>query len=79
MSDCELAYSTFQKPTRIITINRAALQKDFTFHPTQKPICLYEWVITNYAAAGDKILDTHAGSGGVPSGSVQDRSRISGL
>lgn len=63
MSDCELAYSTFQKPTRIITINRAALQKDFTFHPTQKPICLYEWVITNYAAAGDKILDTHAGSG----------------
>lgn len=39
------------------------MQKDHTFHPTQKPIRLYEWIITNYAAAGDKILDTHAGSG----------------
>ena len=63
MSDCELAYSTFQKPTRIVVMNRAELQKDFTFHPTQKPIRLYEWVIQNYAQAGDKILDTHAGSG----------------
>lgn len=63
MSDCELAYSTFKKPTRIVVINRAELQKDHTFHPTQKPIRLYEWVIANYAAAGDKILDTHAGSG----------------
>ena len=63
MSDCELAYSTFKKPTRIVVINRAELQKDHTFHPTQKPIRLYEWIITNYAAAGDKILDTHAGSG----------------
>lgn len=63
MSDCELAYSTFQVPTRIVSIGRAALQKDNTFHPTQKPIRLYEWVIMHYAAAGDKILDTHAGSG----------------
>ena len=63
MSDCELAYTTFQKPTRIVVINRAELQKDHTFHPTQKPIRLYEWVIQNYTAAGDKILDTHAGSG----------------
>lgn len=63
MSDCELAYSTLQVPTRIVTINRAELIKDATFHPTQKPIRLYEWVISHYAAAGDKILDTHAGSG----------------
>ena len=32
-------------------------------HPTQKPIALYEWIISQYAKAGDKILDTHAGSG----------------
>lgn len=73
MSDCELAYSTFKKPTRIVVINRAELQKDHTFHPTQKPIRLYEWVIANYAAAGDKILDTHAGSGACLRGSIPDR------
>jgi site-specific DNA-methyltransferase (adenine-specific) len=32
-------------------------------HPTQKPVKLYEWLLTNYAKAGDKILDTHLGSG----------------
>ena len=31
-------------------------------HPTQKPVKLYEWLLTNYAKSGDKILDTHAGS-----------------
>lgn len=32
-------------------------------HPTQKPVALYEWLICQYAKEGDKILDTHAGSG----------------
>ena len=32
------------------------------FHPTQKPVKLYEWLLTNYAKQGDKILDTHGGS-----------------
>ena len=32
-------------------------------HPTQKPIALYEWLLKNYAKPGDKILDTHLGSG----------------
>jgi len=31
-------------------------------HPTQKPVKLYEWILTNYAKPGDKILDTHGGS-----------------
>ena len=31
-------------------------------HPTQKPIKLYEWLLSNYAKQGDKILDTHVGS-----------------
>ena len=44
-------------------MNRVELLKDGTFHPTQKPVKLYEWVISRYAKAGDKILDTHAGSG----------------
>ena len=61
MSDCELAYTSFNVPTRIVTMNRVELLKDNTFHPTQKPVKLYEWVISRYAAAGDKIIDTHAG------------------
>ena len=32
-------------------------------HPTQKPVSLYEWLLTNYAKEGDRILDTHLGSG----------------
>ena len=32
------------------------------YHPTQKPIALYEWLLMNYAKEGDKILDTHGGS-----------------
>ena len=31
-------------------------------HPTQKPVKLYEWLLSNYAKTGDKILDTHGGS-----------------
>ena len=34
-------------------------------HPTQKPICLYEWLLINYAKENDKILDTHFGSGSI--------------
>ena len=34
-----------------------------TIHPCQKPVALYEWLLTHYAKQGDKILDTHLGSG----------------
>jgi site-specific DNA-methyltransferase (adenine-specific) len=36
-----------------------------SIHPTQKPIKLYEWLLMNYAKEGDKILDTHLGSGSI--------------
>ena len=62
MSDCELAYSSFDVPTRIFTKNRVALLQEGTVHPTQKPIVLYKWLLSNYAKPGDKILDTHVGS-----------------
>lgn len=35
------------------------------FHPTQKPVKLYEWILQNYASEGDLILDTHVGSGSI--------------
>ena len=65
MSDGELAYSSFDKATRQVTINRVELLKDGTIHPTQKPIKLYEWLLANYAEQGQKILDTHLGSGSI--------------
>ena len=36
--------------------------KELRIHPTQKPVALYKWLLTNYAKPGDKILDTHVGS-----------------
>lgn len=63
MSDCEIAYSSFDSPTRIWQQNRCILRTDGTIHPTQKPIKLYSWLLTNYAEPGQRILDTHLGSG----------------
>ena len=64
MSDCELAYSSFDKATRIYTINRGLIaQSGGSIHPTQKPKKLYEWILKNYAETGQRILDTHLGSG----------------
>lgn len=63
MSDCELAYSSFDVPTRVFVKNRVVLKKEGTIHPTQKPVALYKWLLSKYAKPGDKILDTHLGSG----------------
>ena len=42
---------------------RQSVQKEINrFHPTQKPIALYRWILQNYAKKGEKILDTHGGS-----------------
>ena len=37
--------------------------KEERFHPTQKPVALYKWILSRYAKEGDRILDTHLGSG----------------
>jgi len=60
-SACEFAWTSFNKPSKIFT-SRGELDK---IHPTQKPIKLYEWILENYAKEGDKILDTHLGSGSI--------------
>jgi len=63
MSDGEIAFTSFQKATRQIKINRGFIAKNGgSIHPTQKPVKLYEWLLMNYAKEGDKILDTHRGS-----------------
>ena len=61
-ADFELAYTSFTSRARIYTLVR---EMGVRFHPTQKPIKLYEWLLMNYAKEGDKILDTHLGSGSI--------------
>ena len=39
--------------------------KEIRIHPTQKPVQLYKWLLKNYAEKGQKILDTHLGSGSI--------------
>ena len=56
MSDCELAYTSFNVPTRIIVMNRVELLKDGTFHPTQKPVKLYEWLYQDMRKQETKFL-----------------------
>jgi site-specific DNA-methyltransferase (adenine-specific) len=63
LADGELAWTSFDKAMRIITIHRATANQENKLHPTQKPVKLYDWIFANYAKEGDKILDTHVGSG----------------
>jgi site-specific DNA-methyltransferase (adenine-specific) len=66
MSDGELAFTSFQIAMRRKIINRGQLMiEGGTQHPTQKPILLYKWILDKYAKQGDKILDTHLGSGSI--------------
>lgn len=63
MSDGEMAWTSFKKVTRMIDIHRTHLWQEKPSHPTQKPVKLYNWIYANYAQEGQKILDTHLGSG----------------
>lgn len=63
MSDCEIAWSNFNCPTRIFTYNRCELLKDGTVHPTQKPLALFAELIREYSKPGDIIFDPFIGSG----------------
>ena len=60
-ADAELAWTSFKKPTRIKKLSSNS--NGGKIHPTQKPVALYAWLLNNYAKQGDKILDTHVGSG----------------
>ena len=59
-SQWEMAWTSFGKPAGLFKFDNRTGDK---IHPTQKPVALYEWLLTHYAKPGDKILDTHLGSG----------------
>ena len=67
-ADCELAWTSFKTAVRKYEFRwHGMLQgdmknKEIRIHPTQKPVALYKWLLTNYAKEGDLILDTHVGS-----------------
>ena len=63
MADCEFAWTSFDKNAKIFKHARNTSEK--RIHPTQKPVQLYKWILYNYAKPGDKILDTHLGSGSI--------------
>lgn len=58
-SECEFAWTSFDEVARIYKLNP---NQSGRFHPTQKPVALYRWLLQNYAKPGDLILDTHVGS-----------------
>ncbi len=67
-ADGELAWTSYDKTLVKAKIKYTGFQgmdKGGKIHPTQKPIKLYEWLLMNYAKEGDKILDTHLGSGSI--------------
>ena len=60
MAMCEYAWTSFNANAKMFEFS--AVGQSGRFHPTQKPIELYKWIISNYANEGDTILDTHVGS-----------------
>ncbi len=68
-ADCELAYTSFPTAVRMFKYRWSGMlqgdmkNKEQRIHPTQKPIKLYQWILSKYAQKGQRVLDTHLGSG----------------
>ena len=69
-ASAEYAWTNCKKPAKVFRYSIHKTMSDRKseggkIHPTQKPVKLYEWLLMNYAKEGDKILDTHLGSGSI--------------
>jgi site-specific DNA-methyltransferase (adenine-specific) len=67
-SDGELAWCSdgnSLKFARFLWAGYRKCEETERFHPTQKPVALYKWLISRYAKHGELILDTHGGSGSI--------------
>ena len=69
-ASCEYACTNYKQPAKVFnfSIHKTMSERKGEggkIHPTQKPIQLYQWLLENYAEQGDKILDTHLGSGSI--------------
>jgi len=69
LSDCEIAYQSFNKLvikyTHAWSGFRKGKDKSQRIHPNQKPLGLYKWLLKNYAKPGQTIFDSHVGSGSI--------------
>jgi site-specific DNA-methyltransferase (adenine-specific) len=61
-SQIELAWTSFDYPAKLLKLDNRTSGK---IHPTQKPVELYQYCLTKFAKPGDKIIDTHLGSGSI--------------
>lgn len=64
-SDFDLAWTSFDCINRTFRMYPTHVTQGMKIHPSQKPVALYKWLLKNYAKEGDKILDTHLGSGSI--------------
>lgn len=63
-SQCEMAWTSFDRPARLVSIsNRGGGRDRGKIHPTQKPVELYVYLFRKFSKEGYRILDTHLGSG----------------
>ena len=88
-ADAELAYSSFDKAVRVFRYvwngmhqgqyggNRALNER--RIHPTQKPVALYEWLLSKYCKPGQRILDTHFGSASLGVAAMNMGYRLDGV
>lgn len=88
-ADAELAYSSFDKAVRVFRYvwngmhqgqyggNKAL--NETRIHPTQKPVALYEWLMVKYCRSGQRILDTHFGSGSIAIAAMNCGLRLDGV
>lgn len=63
MAMAEYAWTSFNSNAKVFEHTPQGTAEDVRFHPTQKPVALYEWILSKYAKEGDKIFDSHLGSG----------------
>jgi site-specific DNA-methyltransferase (adenine-specific) len=73
LSDCDIASHSFGVNMKIfhytsignVIGNVVDWENNLRWHPCQKPIALYKWLLDKYGKPNDKILDTHLGSGSI--------------
>ena len=79
MSDCELAYTSFDTPTRVFVCNRVELLNDGTIHPTQKPVTLFSWAAMQSGKYPELNLLYHVPNGGSRHKAEAGRLRAEGV
>ena len=62
MAMCEYAWTSFDDNAKVVEFRQQSTNEDVRFHPTQKPVELYAWILRNYAKEGDLIFDPMMGS-----------------